>query len=205
MRGGDRGPAIIPGKPEQSLLVKAVRYADDDLQMPPAGKLPDREIAALVEWVRRGAFDPRDGGPVRLGGMSLAEAKRFWSFQPVKRPDVPLVPRHRTVPGSPIDDFLDGAHGRREDCPLPQADKRTLDPPGDLRPHRPAASTRRKSRASWRTMRPTLLPASSIGCSPRPITARLGTDIGLTWCATPTRPARTPIIPCPMRGGIATG
>ena len=40
-RGGDQGPAIVPGKPEESLLVKAVRYADEDLQMPPGGKLPD--------------------------------------------------------------------------------------------------------------------------------------------------------------------
>src|SRR5438445_12754557 len=59
-KGGDTGSAVVPGKPDESLLVTAVRYQDADLQMPPAGKLADAEIALLVEWVQRGAPDPRD-------------------------------------------------------------------------------------------------------------------------------------------------
>jgi hypothetical protein len=70
-RGGDQGTAIVPGKPEESLLIKAVGYSNQDLKMPPSGKLPQRELAALVEWVKLGAFDPRDGGPVKVGGMTL--------------------------------------------------------------------------------------------------------------------------------------
>jgi len=126
--GGDRGSAILPGKPEESLLVKAVRYIDDDLQMPPSGKLPEHEIAALVEWVRRGAADPRDSGPVRLGGMTLAEAKGWWSLQPVRRPAVPIpIPSPQgTKPASPIDAFLQARLDAAGLAPLDPADKRTL-------------------------------------------------------------------------------
>jgi mono/diheme cytochrome c family protein len=64
LKGGDSGPAIVPGTPEKSLLIKAVRYADENLQMPPAkggGKLPDEKIEDLVAWVKMGAPDPRTG------------------------------------------------------------------------------------------------------------------------------------------------
>ena len=60
MKGGDSGPALVPGKPEQSLLVKAIRYTDRDLAMPPNDKkLPDNLIADLEQWIRLGAPDPR--------------------------------------------------------------------------------------------------------------------------------------------------
>ncbi len=95
VRGGEQGPAIVAGKPEESLLVKAVRYATDELQMPPAGKLPDREITALIDWVRKGAFDPRDGEPAKPGAMTLGDARNFWSFQPLKRLAVPDRARQR--------------------------------------------------------------------------------------------------------------
>src|SRR5688500_589244 len=56
--GGDSGPAIVPGDPEKSLLITAVRYTDRDLQMPEKRKLPDAEIATLEQWVKMGAPDP---------------------------------------------------------------------------------------------------------------------------------------------------
>jgi Protein of unknown function (DUF1553)/Protein of unknown function (DUF1549)/Planctomycete cytochrome C len=120
-RGGDRGPAIVPGKPEESLVIQAIRHADDDLAMPPepAAKLADREVADLVEWVRRGAPDPRENGSGRLGGMSLDEAKRWWSLQPVKRHDVPAGK-------NPIDAFLDARIASAGLPTAPLADKRTL-------------------------------------------------------------------------------
>src|SRR5947207_1430073 len=60
LKGGETGPAIVAGDPEKSLLIKAVRYADPDLQMPPKGKkLADDQIADLVAWVKMGAPDPR--------------------------------------------------------------------------------------------------------------------------------------------------
>src|SRR4051794_19942546 len=60
-KGGDPGPAIVSGKPEESLLIEAIGYADPAVQMPPKGKLPAEAIATLSEWVKRGAPDPRTG------------------------------------------------------------------------------------------------------------------------------------------------
>ena len=59
LKGGDTGKAIVPGDPEASLLIKAVRYTDPDLQMPKDKKLDDDQIADLVAWVKMGAPDPR--------------------------------------------------------------------------------------------------------------------------------------------------
>ena len=58
-KGGDRGPSIVPGNPDASLLIHAVRHNDEDFQMPPDDPLPKTAIALLTEWVRRGAPDPR--------------------------------------------------------------------------------------------------------------------------------------------------
>src|SRR5262249_25497169 len=54
LRGGDTGPAVVVGQPDKSLLLRAVRYQDEHLQMPPKGKLAERDLTALEEWVRRG-------------------------------------------------------------------------------------------------------------------------------------------------------
>ena len=62
-KGGENGPAIVPGKPAESLLIEAVLYADSDLQMPPKRKLEPEQVAALQEWIRMGAPDPRVDGP----------------------------------------------------------------------------------------------------------------------------------------------
>ena len=77
MSGGYSGPAVVPGKPDESLLFSAVGYADESLQMPPSDKLPDREIAHLRHWIEQGASVPGRGrGAVRcrtrLLGVSAA-------------------------------------------------------------------------------------------------------------------------------------
>jgi mono/diheme cytochrome c family protein len=83
--GGNTGPALVPGKPDQSLLIQAVRYKDEDLQMPPKGeKLSDAQIADLVEWVRRGAPDPRV--VVAKGGKTGGSGRNHWAFQPRTSP-----------------------------------------------------------------------------------------------------------------------
>lgn len=84
-KGGDNGPAIIPGKPEQSHLIKAIRHEDKSLAMPPksrGGKLHDSDISILVQWVKMGAPDPRKLAS-KIGGMTEAQAKSWWSFQPL--------------------------------------------------------------------------------------------------------------------------
>ena len=59
-KGGESGPSLHLGVPDESLLIKALRYTDEAVKMPPKGKLPDAVIADFEEWVKRGAFDPRD-------------------------------------------------------------------------------------------------------------------------------------------------
>src|SRR5207248_776208 len=93
LKGGASGPTIVVGEPEKSLLIRAVRHIDKDLQMPPPPKkLSDAQIADLVAWIKMGAPDPRQG-PLDAAkhGMTLAEARQFWSFQPLKLPPLPKV------------------------------------------------------------------------------------------------------------------
>ena len=61
LHGGDNGPSVVPGKPDESLLLEAIRYANKDMEMPPKGKLPDSVIADFEAWVKMGAPDPRGG------------------------------------------------------------------------------------------------------------------------------------------------
>ena len=106
IHGGNTGSAVVPGKPNESLLIKAVRYADEDLQMPPKGeKLSDQQIADLTEWVRRGAPDPRTlvakGSSPAYGGVG----KNHWAFQPVKKPTLPTVQNPSWIK-NPVDHFV---------------------------------------------------------------------------------------------------
>jgi len=124
-RGGESGPAIVPGKPEDSLLLSALRY--QDLQMPPAGKLSDETIADFTRWIAMGAPDPRDGDlpPVSTPSFDVAEARRFWAFQPPRRHPVPQGGTPETVE-RPIDGFLLAELTARGLAPSPPADRRTL-------------------------------------------------------------------------------
>ena len=127
--GGEQGPAIVPGKPDESLLVTALRH-DGQLRMPPKNKLPEAEIAALTEWVKMGAPWPAaqvaPTAPAKVVDRTFtAEEKAFWAFQSVRR--VPL-PRVKTADWcrNPIDAFVLAkleAAGLR---PAPEAEKLTL-------------------------------------------------------------------------------
>ena len=112
-QGGDSGPAIVPGKPDDSLLVRMIRWSDDDHQMPPKEKLPDAEIALLEEWIRSGAPDPRSPA------ASPTPASPWWSLQPLSRPNPP-------APGHPIDAFILATLQAKGLTPSPKADPRTL-------------------------------------------------------------------------------
>jgi hypothetical protein len=82
VKGGDRGPAIVPGKPDESLLVRAIRHVDPDLKMPEE-QLDPTEIETLVEWVRQGAFDDREITPL------AKDAQPWWSLKPLASPPIP--------------------------------------------------------------------------------------------------------------------
>src|SRR4051794_13104937 len=90
-RGGELGPAVVPGDPEASLLVQAVRYEDENLQMPPKHRLPDAVVADLERWVRSGAADPRDGKAAVRSDVDIEKGRRFWAFQPPRAVSPPAV------------------------------------------------------------------------------------------------------------------
>jgi hypothetical protein len=126
--GGETGPAVVPGKPETSRLVKAVQYTDD-IKMPPKGKLNDAEIAILTAWVKGGAPWPDDGtiakGPEKTFDLQ-ARAKAQWSFQPIKRPPVPEIRNPNAEIRNEIDRFLLAGLQKEGLTFAPPADKRTL-------------------------------------------------------------------------------
>ncbi len=125
LKGGDSGPVIDPTRPEASLLVKAIRYADEALQMPPTGKLPAREMAALEEWIRRGAPMPEASGPAGGRGIDLAEGRKFWSFQPPRSVPPPVV-SESSWQLRRIDPFVLAAMQKRGLRPSPPASRRVL-------------------------------------------------------------------------------
>ncbi|WP_395737308.1 DUF1553 domain-containing protein [Prosthecobacter sp.] len=108
-RGGDSGPAIVPGDLEKSLLVESLRYTNKDLQMPPeksGGRLPDSVIADFEQWVRMGAPDPREGkAAVVKSEWDTEKARRHWAFQPVRQPTVPSV-KDTAWPKTDADRFI---------------------------------------------------------------------------------------------------
>ncbi|HKS36055.1 MAG TPA: DUF1549 domain-containing protein, partial [Verrucomicrobiae bacterium] len=127
-KGGDSGPALVPGEPDKSLLIETVRFGNEDLQMPPKRRLSDAQIADLVEWVRMGAPDPRDDSAMqatRAAGMSVEEGRSFWSYQPPRRPAPPAVKDTRW-PRNEIDRYVLVELEARGSRPVRDADPATL-------------------------------------------------------------------------------
>ncbi len=125
--GGDSGPAIVPGDPEGSLLLRAVKHSDGVSPMPPedAGpRLSADEIGALETWIRSGAADPRVA-TARLGGMDRDAAKDFWSFSAPVAAAPPAV-IHAEHVANEIDRFIVAALEAEGLEPAPLADKATL-------------------------------------------------------------------------------
>ncbi len=90
--GGDTGAAIVPGEPDKSLLIEAIGYDSQNIQMPPAGKLSDAAIADLREWVRRGAAFPKTEGVVAVKRtIDLTEGRKHWAFQSIQPQPLPEV------------------------------------------------------------------------------------------------------------------
>lgn len=118
--GGERGPAVIPGRPDQSLLVQAVRYGDKTLQMPPKQKLSRAEIAILVRWVRIGAPDPRKAAP----GPPTNRGPH-WAFRPLAAPRIPALDNDDWS-STPVDRFILARLQESGLRPSAEADRRTL-------------------------------------------------------------------------------
>ncbi|WP_145034373.1 DUF1553 domain-containing protein [Caulifigura coniformis] len=125
-RRGANGAAVVPGDAEASLLIKAVRYVDENLQMPPDGKLADAEIADLEQWVRMGAPDPRTTATKFAGKkVDVAAAREFWSLRPLLRPQVPEV-NGSDWPANDVDRFVLAKLQSQGLAPADAADKRAL-------------------------------------------------------------------------------
>lgn len=127
-KGGDTGPAIVSGKPEQSLLIEAIEYDNVDLEMPPRGKLSDHQIADFTEWVKRGAPWPKEAavGPGAREQFDLPKRKaEHWAWQPVQAGAPPKV-KQADWPTSPIDQFILAKLEAAGLKPAGPADKRAL-------------------------------------------------------------------------------
>jgi hypothetical protein len=134
LAGIDGAAVMTPGDPDKSRLVQVIRY-DGDVQMPPDGKLPDVELAALTTWIKMGA--PWPSGPGNIpgetpAGDSLSPSDAFalarashWAFQPVTLPNLPPV-RNAAWCATPVDAFVLHQLEARQLAPSPKADRRTL-------------------------------------------------------------------------------
>jgi mono/diheme cytochrome c family protein len=127
LQGGGRGPAVIPGNPEQSLLVAVLRHVNDDLQMPRnADPLSDREIEGFVEWIRAGAEWAETEAPIALPRRAITEEeRRFWSFRPLSKPEVP-TPNTEGWAQTAVDRFVLAMLERQSLMPVAAADERQL-------------------------------------------------------------------------------
>ena len=127
LKGGDSGPAVVPGNPDGSPLIRAIRYRDRNLQMPPDDKkLPAAQIADLEAWVRMGAPDPRADTPNKYGA-AITDPKQHWSFQPIFKPIVPDFRKDWTpLARNAIDHYVFATLEAKQLAPSPLADKTTL-------------------------------------------------------------------------------
>ena len=203
LTGGGRGPAIVPGKPEESVLIRAVRHTDEKLKMPPETRLAEEQVADLDAGSNK---EPpgrrsRTGFPSILVrstnncGRNIGPGSRYairscqWS--------------RRCLATDPIDRFL-----------LARMEEQGLTPVGDAGQGQLIRRVtfdltglpprRRRSRRLCMTSRRKPSSESSIGCSLRRRSANAGAGTGWTWPATANRPARRATCPIRMPGGIAT-
>ena len=122
-KGGDSGPAVVPGKPQESLIVKALR-GKGDLSMPPKHLLPASVVADFERWIEMGVPDPRDETGTKTAARIDIEAGRsHWAFQPFSKPMTPAV-RNSTWVRTPIDAFVLAKMEKAGMDPAPEADRR---------------------------------------------------------------------------------
>jgi mono/diheme cytochrome c family protein len=128
LKGGTRGPAIVPNDADKSLMIQAVRQTGD-LKMPKGGKLSPEEVQSLTEWVKMGAPWPKSKPTIAASSgpqFKISPAQRaFWSFQPLKMPATPTL-KNAHWAKTAIDRFVLAQLEAQGIPPAPQADRRTL-------------------------------------------------------------------------------
>jgi hypothetical protein len=133
LKGGETGPAVVPENVEKSLLISAIRYSHEDLQMPPKEPLTKAQVAAFEQWVKMGAPDPRTGSAAVASvaatqsapAYDFAKAKQFWSFKAVKEPVLPDVRDIAWCQGD-VDRFVLAKMEEKGLTPVGVADRRAL-------------------------------------------------------------------------------
>ncbi len=128
IQGGATGPAIIPGQPEQSLLIQAISGAHTELEMPPENPLSKEQVETMRQWVADGAPWPLNSdAPLRVPDASgiTAKEREFWSFQPLENQPIPKV-LDRRWGQNPIDAFIGAEHDAKGISPVSNASPRTL-------------------------------------------------------------------------------
>jgi hypothetical protein len=125
-KGGDNGPVVVPGDPDRSLLIQAVRY-EGEVKMPPKGKLSQKQIDLLVRWVRMGAPDPRDTATLTAAPskQNPDRGRDHWAFRPLRVSPVSVEDRERWC-RTLIDRFILAKLAGRGIHPNAAADRRTL-------------------------------------------------------------------------------
>ena len=202
LAGGDSGPALVPGKPKESLLLDALNYGD--IEMPPDGRLPKEVIADFERWIEMGAPDPRKGGqapPVARRTIDIDEGRKFWAFQPVQ-PHAPPMSKNKEWPRTSIDAFVLAKLEEANLQPSDDADKATL-----IRRlyYDVIALPRRKNwTPRWATIPRKRLRSWSTACWPRSNSAYTGDVSGSTSPAMPTPTAAISTRPSTTPGGTAT-
>jgi hypothetical protein len=130
LQGGDSGPVFDRNKPEASLLLQAIHY-QGELRMPPSGKLPEEKIKILEDWFKSGAAWPASPVPSAIldpkpkGGVVTPEAKNYWAYKTLRRPDIPTVQKRQWI-SNPIDAFLLARLESQKLVPNPPADRLAL-------------------------------------------------------------------------------
>ncbi len=123
--GGDRGASIVPGKPDRSLLLRAVSYGDEDLAMPPDGKLQPEQVADLRQWIRMGApWSQEQASPQNRNGNTAGSANH-WAFQRIEKPPLPTVRDAKWI-NNEIDLFVLAKLEQAGLAPSPRASDWTL-------------------------------------------------------------------------------
>jgi hypothetical protein len=125
-KGGESGPAVVPGDVKKSLLLTAIKHVKDELRMPPNKKLADEAIADFEKWVAMGAPDPRDGlAKIAKYEIDIEQGRKYWAFQPPRKAAPPAV-KDAAWPRGDIDRFLVAGLEAKGLKPVADADPRTL-------------------------------------------------------------------------------
>jgi cytochrome c553 len=124
-KGGETGPAVVPGDTLRSLLLKAIKQTDDNLKMPPKSKLSDEIVADFEKWIASGAADPREGKKSAAKEIDIEKGRQFWAFQAPKDASLPTL-QNTAWPRTDVDKFLFAGLEAKGLKPVGDADPRAL-------------------------------------------------------------------------------